>query len=94
MKIINLDGLIISNLNNPNGQVFTNKELKYIYNFCKKNKIILIVDEIYHGIEYQQRNQNQFFKFWLKCLCYKQFFKIFLYAWLEVRLVVPEKFHR
>ena len=51
-KYKELDGVIISNPNNPNGQVFTDVELKYIYNFCKKYKIKLISDEIYHGITY------------------------------------------
>ena len=51
-KYKELDGVIISNPNNPNGQVFTDAELKYIYNFCKKYKIKLISDEIYHGITY------------------------------------------
>ena len=50
-----IDGLIISNPNNPNGQTFTNSELKFIYEYCKKNKVILISDEIYHGIEYGKR---------------------------------------
>ncbi len=47
-----LDGLIISNPNNPNGQTFSKKELQFIYNHCLKNNIKLISDEIYHGIEY------------------------------------------
>ena len=47
-----IDGLIISNPNNPNGQTFTDTELKFVYEHCKKNQIILISDEIYHGIEY------------------------------------------
>ena len=47
-----IDGLIISNPNNPNGQTFTDSELKFVYEHCKKNKVILISDEIYHGIEY------------------------------------------
>ena len=51
-KYKELDGVIISNPNNPNGQVFTDVELKYIYNFCRKYKIKLISDEIYHGITY------------------------------------------
>jgi len=51
-KYKELDGVIISNPNNPNGQVFKDVELKYIYNFCRKRKIKLISDEIYHGITY------------------------------------------
>ena len=48
----NVNGLIISNPNNPNGQIFLKEELEYIYDFCKKNNIVLISDEIYHGISY------------------------------------------
>ena len=33
-----IDGLIISNPNNPNGQTFSNDELKYIYDYCEKKK--------------------------------------------------------
>ncbi len=47
-----LDGLIISNPNNPNGQTFSKKELKFIYDYCLSNNINLISDEIYHGIEF------------------------------------------
>ena len=50
-----IDGLIVSNPNNPNGQTFTNNELKFVYEHCKKNNVILISDEIYHGIEYGKR---------------------------------------
>lgn len=52
---IKIDGLIISNPNNPNGQSFSKDELAFIYKFCKKNKIVLISDEIYHGIEYENK---------------------------------------
>ena len=52
-KYKELDGVIISNPNNPNGQVFNDIEIEYIYNFCTKNKIKLISDEIYHGITYE-----------------------------------------
>ncbi len=50
-----VDGLIISNPNNPNGQKYSKIELNFIYDYCKKNKIILISDEIYHGIEYEDK---------------------------------------
>ncbi len=51
----NVDGVIISNPNNPNGQVFSSSELEYIYNYCKKKKIKLILDEIYHGIIFEKK---------------------------------------
>ncbi len=50
-----IDGLIISNPNNPNGQTFSRDELNFIYDYCKKNNVILISDEIYHGIEYAKK---------------------------------------
>ena len=84
-KIKNLDGLIISNPNNPNGQVFSDPELDYIYNFCIKNNIRLISDEIYHGIEFEKVFKFNI-KFWFKSYCNKQFFKVFSNARMEVRL--------
>tara|TARA_B100000989_G_scaffold196560_1_gene148473 strand:- start:175 stop:1332 length:1158 start_codon:yes stop_codon:yes gene_type:complete len=50
-----IDGLIISSPNNPNGQIFNEKELKFIYEFCLKNDIRLISDEIYHGISFDKQ---------------------------------------
>ena len=50
-----IKGLIISSPNNPNGQIFSFEELKFIYEFCKKHSIKLISDEIYHGIEYEKK---------------------------------------
>ena len=37
-KYKELDGVIISNPNNPNGQVFNDIEIEYIYNFVRKTK--------------------------------------------------------
>ena len=53
-----LDGLVLSNPNNPTGQVFSKDELQFIYNFCEKKKITLISDEIYHGIEYEKKTYS------------------------------------
>jgi len=90
-KFRNLDGLIISNPNNPNGQVFANKELKYIYDFCEKNKIMLIVDEIYHGIEYQQRSKS-ILNFGSNAFVINSFSKYFcMPGWRLGWAVVPKK---
>lgn len=53
-----LDGLVISNPNNPNGQVFSENELKFLYEFCDQNKIVIISDEIYHRIEYNKNSKT------------------------------------
>ncbi len=53
-----VDGLIISNPNNPNGQKYSKNELRFIYEHCRKNNVILISDEIYHGIEYEKKTYS------------------------------------
>ena len=54
-KFKNVNGVIISSPNNPTGQIFNYDELEFIYKFCKKYKIFLISDEIYHGIEFDKK---------------------------------------
>ena len=53
-----IKGVIISSPNNPNGQIFSIKELEFIYRFCRKNSIKLISDEIYHGIEFENKTYS------------------------------------
>ena len=87
----NLDGLIVSNPNNPNGQVFSENELKYIYNFCEKNKIVLIVDEIYHGIEYG-RFSKSILNFGFNTFVINSFSKYFcMPGWRLGWAVVPDQ---
>ena len=87
-----LHGLVISNPNNPNGQVFSKAELKYIYNFCNKNKIILIADEIYHGIEYGKQSKSVL-NFGLDAFVINSFSKYFcMPGWRLGWAVVPENF--
>ena len=38
---------VINNPNNPVGKLYSKKELKFIFDICKKKKIYLIVDEAY-----------------------------------------------
>ena len=87
----NLDGLIISNPNNPNGQIFSENELKFIYNYCEKNKIVLIVDEIYHGIEYGQYSKS-ILNFGFNVFVINSFSKYFcMPGWRLGWAVVPDK---
>ena len=83
---------MISNPNNPNGQVFSKAELKYIYNFCNKNKIILIADEIYHGIEYGKQSKSVL-NFGSDAFVINSFSKYFcMPGWRLGWAVVPENF--
>ncbi|MAI30029.1 MAG: aminotransferase class I/II-fold pyridoxal phosphate-dependent enzyme [Pelagibacteraceae bacterium TMED124] len=89
-KFKNLDGLIISNPNNPNGQVFSNKELGYIYNFCCKNNISLISDEIYHGIEFEKPSKS-ILNFGPKAIVINSFSKYFLMpGWRLGWAIIPD----
>ena len=89
-KFKNLDGLIISNPNNPNGQVFSNEELDYIYNFCCKNNISLISDEIYHGIEFENLSKS-ILNFGQRGIVINSFSKYFLMpGWRLGWTVIPD----
>lgn len=50
-----LDGLMIASPANPTGTALNEAELEGIAGFCADNRIRLIADEIYHGIEYGRR---------------------------------------
>lgn len=49
------DGLMIASPNNPTGVVIPDDELKNICDWCEKNGVRLISDEIYHGLSYTGR---------------------------------------
>ena len=87
-----LSGLIISNPNNPNGQVLSNKELSFIYSYCQKNRIILISDEIYHGIEYRKKTKS-ILNYGSKAVVINSFSKYFcMPGWRLGWAVVPDQF--
>lgn len=47
-----LDGLILASPSNPTGTTVSPAELKAVADYCARNGIRLISDEIYHGIVY------------------------------------------
>lgn len=50
VKNQSLTGLIIASPSNPTGTVLQESELADIYHWCSDNNVLLISDEIYHGI--------------------------------------------
>ena len=91
-----IDGLVISTPNNPHGQVFNQEELAYIYDFCIKNKIILISDEIYHGIEFIEKS-NSMLNFGENAIVINSFSKFFCMpgwrlGWVIIPKVITENF--
>jgi len=49
------DGLMIASPHNPTGVIISDNELKDICEWCDKNGVRLISDEIYHGLSYKGR---------------------------------------
>ena len=90
-KFKGIDGLIISNPNNPTGQVLNANELRFIYQYCETNKIKLICDEIYHGIEYE-RKSNSILSFGKNAFVINSFSKYFcMPGWRLGWAIVPNE---
>lgn len=53
-----LSGLIVASPANPSGAMVSRTELKDIAQWCAKNKVRLISDEIYHGITYPESESD------------------------------------
>lgn len=49
------DGLILASPSNPTGTIIDAAELERIARWCEANDVLLISDEIYHGISYGRR---------------------------------------
>ncbi len=86
----NVDGLIISNPNNPNGQTFSDDELDYIYKYCERNSVKLISDEIYHGIEFGS-SVNSMLNYGKNAIVINSFSKFFcMPGWRLGWVIIPE----
>ncbi len=71
-------GIIIESPANPTGVVINNDDLYKIVEICKKKKIKLIADEIYHGISYDLQKPNSVLKYNKNCVVINSFSKYFL----------------
>lgn len=65
-----IDGICLCNPNNPTGQLLTQAELDQLLNFCRKQQIILIVDEAFvdftkedHSLVASLKDYHQLFIF-------------------------------
>ena len=85
-----IKGLLISNPLNPTGSVLQLQDIKKISSFCKKNKIRIISDEIYHGINFTGKD-NTFVKHNKEAICINSFSKYFLLTgWRVGWLICPD----
>ncbi len=88
-KYKDIDGLLISNPLNPTGSLLKKEEIKKISLFCLKNKIRIIADEIYHGVNYQ-KNITTFLRYNKKAIIINSFSKYFLLTgWRVGWLICP-----
>tara|TARA_Y100000590_G_scaffold360637_1_gene417002 strand:- start:2040 stop:3197 length:1158 start_codon:yes stop_codon:yes gene_type:complete len=86
-KYKDIDGLLISNPLNPTGATIKKSEIKKIALFCKKNKIRIIADEIYHGIDYTNKSDT-FFKYNNQSIIINSFSKYFLLTGWRVGWII------
>ena len=54
----NIKGIVMASPANPTGSTIKTDDLKKIANWCKKNKVTIISDEIYHGVEYNKPSET------------------------------------
>ncbi|WP_141014632.1 pyridoxal phosphate-dependent aminotransferase [Nocardioides sambongensis] len=57
-----LAGLVVASPANPTGTMLSPDELAAIARWCEENRVQLISDEIYHGIEYADAHER-----WARC---------------------------
>lgn len=50
----NTRGAIVASPSNPTGTILTRQELSDLYALCEEKQAVLLVDEIYHGLTYEQ----------------------------------------
>ncbi|WP_372758648.1 pyridoxal phosphate-dependent aminotransferase [Litorivivens sp.] len=51
----NTVGAIVASPANPTGEILTEQELRDLYSLCERKDGYLIVDEIYHGLDYDEK---------------------------------------
>ena len=87
----NINGIIMASPANPTGSSINTEDLKKIANWSKKNKIVIISDEIYHGVEYGKFSET-ILKFNQDAIVINSFSKYFsMTGWRLGWLVAPKK---
>ena len=87
----NINGIIMASPANPTGSSINTDDLKKIANWSKKNKVAIISDEIYHGVEYGKFSET-ILKFNQDAIVINSFSKYFsMTGWRLGWLVAPKK---
>ena len=87
----NINGIIMASPANPTGSTINTDDLKKIANWSKKNKVAIISDEIYHGVEYGKFSET-ILKYNQDAIVINSFSKYFsMTGWRLGWLVAPKK---
>ena len=87
----NINGIIMASPANPTGSSINTEDLKKIANWSKKNKVAIISDEIYHGVEYGKFSET-ILKYNQDAIVINSFSKYFsMTGWRLGWLVAPKK---
>jgi aspartate/methionine/tyrosine aminotransferase len=90
----NFDTLMISSPNNPTGTIYNNEDLKQICSYCQKNDKLLISDELYHGLVYND-NYSTALKYNKDAIIINGFSKYFCMPGLRIGwIIVPDNLIR
>ncbi|NPA28547.1 MAG: aminotransferase class I/II-fold pyridoxal phosphate-dependent enzyme [Epsilonproteobacteria bacterium] len=91
---ISFDTLLISSPNNPTGTTLSSRDLERICDFCKSNNKLLISDELYHGLVYED-DYTTALKFNKEAIIINGFSKYFCMPGFRVGwMIVPDSLIR
>ena len=86
-----IKGLIISSPSNPCGTIIPNSDLLEINEICKKMKIRVISDEIYHGLNYNNIDLKTFYSLDDNSVVINSFSKYFLMTGFRLGWTIAKK---
>jgi len=90
LKNEKLDALQISSPSNPTGNIYDKENLKQLIEYCDKNGISFISDELYHGLVYE-KDISTALEFSDKCFVINGFSKYYCMPGLRLGwIIVPE----
>jgi len=92
LKNLKIDALQISNPSNPIGNIYSNENLKELIDYCEKEGIAFISDELYHGLTFEKKPQSAL-KFSENVFVINGFSKFFCMPGFRLGwIIVPNKF--
>ena len=90
-----LDGLVVASPANPTGTMLQPEELAAIARWCEENRVQLVSDEIYHGIQYAGARASCAWETSREAVVFGSFSKYFsMTGWRLGWMLSPERLRR